>query len=259
MRIVRFILALSLALAPAAVSAAPRVLSPAQMMAALGSHLVAKGDARSDEIVDREKAAGERAGEQSKSRTDAQRGNEWKAAAPQMAKGLAWGKLGIDAALKASDFANAYKPLSPDDSSLGNVSPAGMPRIPSKCVEGTGCAGCYEKAYGDLNHLRFSFAKLGAVGKWTDNFTKKSIAFGDSVSGIHGVAGIAWQAERSKIEASYRSFGTAYDSKYEELIGDLEGALREISVCEAKHFDSPDWYDRYGFIYYSFMADRYRR
>ncbi|HVF37390.1 MAG TPA: hypothetical protein VNA29_05550 [Sphingomicrobium sp.] len=159
--------------------------------------------------------------------------------------------------IKDSD---GYKALSPHDSDLKvDTSPKGMPKVPSKCVEGSGCRDCFAQAQADLKHLRFSLEKLRAIGSWTDKFTKKSIAFGDSVSGVHGVAGLGWQPERAKIQESYDQFGKAYDAKYEELIGDLEGALREVGQCEAKHFSTPDWYDRYGFIYYTFMADRYRR
>ena len=51
------------------------------------------------------------------------------------------------------------------------------------------------------------------------------------VSGVHGVAGIAWQAERSKIERSLAHFEQRYDAKYEELLGLLETALRDVGHC----------------------------
>lgn len=149
--------------------------------------------------------------------------------------------------------------LSPDDKGFGAGSSRGQPKIPSQCAESAACRACYESAQADLKHLRFSLEKLRVIGSWTRKFTDKSIAFGDSVSGVHGVAGLGWQPERARIQESYEQFGKAYDSKYEELIGDLEGALREVGQCEAKHFKTADWYDRYGFIYYTFMADRYRR
>jgi hypothetical protein len=178
----------------------------------------------------------------------------------QIEKGGGWLKQALGAAGAAKGLADAWKPLSDTDKSIANQMKGG-PKVPSKCAEAgaSGCTGCFEQAHNDLNTVRFALAKLGAIGKWTVNFTKKSIAFGDSASGVHGVAGIAWQAERSKIEASYASFGTAYDAKYQELIGQLQTALRDVGQCEAKFFKNDDWYDRYGFIYYSFMSDRYRR
>jgi len=149
--------------------------------------------------------------------------------------------------------------LSPDDRGFGAGSSRGQPTIPSQCAGNPACGICFQDAQADLKHLRFSLEKLRVIGSWTRKFTDKSIAFGDSVSGVHGVAGLGWQPERAKIQESYEQFGKAYDSKYEELIGDLEGALRDVGRCEATHFKTADWYDRYGFIYYTFMADRYRR
>lgn len=170
----------------------------------------------------------------------------------------AFGDLIRDQAKGISDYWNAFKPMSPGDKGLNADKPPAGPRVPSSCAGG-GCSQCYAKAVGDLDHLRFALEKLRAIGTWTEAFTKKSIAFGDSVSGVHGVAGLGWQPERKKIEESYEAFGKAYDAKYEELIGDLEAALQGIGECEAKYFKTNDWYDRFGVMYYTFMADRYRR
>ena len=43
------------------------------------------------------------------------------------------------------------------------------------------------------------------------------------------------------------------------MMGTLRRALQEVADCEARYFDVQDWYSRYGFIYYTFMEDRYRR
>lgn len=160
-----------------------------------------------------------------------------------------------------ADYIRDFGPLAPSDKSLGVGKPQpGAPRIPSRCAkEGAGCSQCFADAQGDIQHLRFAFEKLRAIGEWTKTFTTRSIAFGDSVSGVHGVAGLGWQPERKKIEESYAKFGQAYDAKYEELIGDMEQALNDVGKCEARYFGTDDWYDRYGFIYYSFVADRYKR
>jgi hypothetical protein len=159
----------------------------------------------------------------------------------------------------AGDYFRDYSPLGPGDKGLGVDMAGGGPKLPSKCVDGSGCKDCFGKAQGDLQHLRFSLEKLRAIGEWTKDFTTKSIAFGDGVSGVHGAAALGWWPERKKIEESYVVFGKAYDAKYDELIGDLEVALHDIGKCEAKHFGTDDWYDRYGFMYYTFAADRYKR
>lgn len=164
-----------------------------------------------------------------------------------------------DQAKGAKEFFDDFSGLSGSDKALDRQSRGGGPKIPSKCASSIDCQACFSKHQGDFEHLRFSFAKLRAIGKWTEDFTTKSKAFGDDVSAIHGVAGIAWQAERRKIESSYESFGKIYDAKYEELMGDLETTLKGIGQCEAKHFGDDDWYDRYGYLYYSFMVDNARR
>lgn len=254
----RLLMALSLAgLAAGAAIAADKVLTPGEM----GDYgwNMPQSKARSAEYQDADRSTGDLAGKRQASASEASSAKDMSYGLGQLAKAGGWLKQGMGAAAAAKGLADALKPLSDHDKAIGDQVSHGAPKIPSSCVQGSGCTGCFEKAYGDLNHLRFAFAKLGAIGKWTDNFTKKSIAFGDSASGVHGVAGIAWQAERSKIEASYANFGTQYDSKYRELIGDLEATLNQVGQCEAKYFGANDWYDRYGFIYYSFMADRYRR
>ncbi|HXG55077.1 MAG TPA: hypothetical protein VNJ03_06825 [Vicinamibacterales bacterium] len=158
----------------------------------------------------------------------------------------------------------AYEPLTKGDKAADpNHQPSGSPKVPSHCTapDGTkteGCNDCYAAAYRKLTAVRTALEKLRRVGATTRAFSAKSIAFGDSVSGVHGVAGLGWQPERAKIEASLTQFEKAYDAKYVELMGLLEVALKDIGQCEAKHFNQADWYDRYGFIYYTFMADRYR-
>ncbi len=163
-----------------------------------------------------------------------------------------------------ADALEAYDPLTKGDKTLDpNYKPSGSPSVPSHCTapdgkSGESCSDCYAAAYRKLTAVRKAFEQLRRVGTTTRAFTAKSIAFGDSVSGVHGVAGLGWQPERAKIEQSLKNFEKAYDAKYTELLGLLEVALKDIGRCEEKHFKVDNWYDRYGFMYYTFMADRYR-
>jgi hypothetical protein len=164
-----------------------------------------------------------------------------------------------------ADLLQSYGPLTTGDKAADpNYRPSGAPSVPAHCTapdgkSSEGCNDCYAQAYRKLTAVRSAFEKLRRVGATTRAFAAKSIAFGDSVSGVHGVAGLGWQPERTKIEQSLKQFETAYDAKYTELLGLLEVALRDIGQCEAKHFKVNDWYDRYGFMYYTFMSDRYRQ
>ena len=36
----------------------------------------------------------------------------------------------------------------------------------------------------------------------------------------------------------------------------LKDSMVDMAICEAE-FGTPDWYDRFGFIYYEFMKVRY--
>jgi hypothetical protein len=160
----------------------------------------------------------------------------------------------------AKELQKAFKALTPGDArAVPEYRPAGTPGVPSHCVVPNGCNACYTSAYRDLNGVRVALEKIRRLNTTTQAIAKKSLAFGDAVSGIHGVAGIAWQEERRGIEASLVGFESKYDAKYEELMASLEAALRAVGRCEAQHFNVPDWYDRYGYMYYSFMGDRYRR
>jgi hypothetical protein len=188
-----------------------------------------------------------------------------KAAAPGgTGKAFGWMQDAIGKGKAGADALGAYDALTDGDKALDpNYRPDGSPSVPSHCTapdgkSSEGCSDCYEAAYRKLTAVRLALEKLRRVGTTTRAFTAKSIAFGDSVSGVHGVAGLGWQPERTKIEQALQSFEKAYDAKYHELMGLLEAALKDIGQCEAKHFGVNDWYSRFGFIYYTFMADRYR-
>jgi len=160
------------------------------------------------------------------------------------------------------DFRDANEALNPDD--LGadpNYSPAGSPQLPSRCLdeENADCLQCYEKAQREIDFLRRTLERLRAIYAATKTYSEKAIAFGDSMAGLPGGFGMAWPEQRFGIQAEMEKLGGTYDRKYGELIGNLEKALRQLSECERQYFDTPDWYDRFGFIYYTFMADRYRR
>lgn len=188
-----------------------------------------------------------------------------KAAAPGgTGKAIGWVQDALGKGKAGKDALDSYGALTDADKALDpNYRPSGSPSVPSHCTapdgkSGEGCNDCFAAAHRKLTAVRTAFEKLRRVGTTTRAFAAKSIAFGDSVSGVHGVAGLGWQPERTKIEQSMQNFEKAYDAKYSELLGLLEASLKDISACEAKHFNEPDWYDRYGFIYYTFMADRYK-
>lgn len=167
--------------------------------------------------------------------------------------------------------------LSEDDAPFEpDLDPGEMPRLPGHCTDGPSettvaslpdqtaddvgddCT-CYKQAYDDLAFVRRYLEKLRAIYGSTTNYSSKMIAFGDSMAGIHGGFGVAWPAERLGIEESVVNLGKTYDKKYEAYLETLKAALMKIDQCEAQYHDEHNWYSRFGFIYYTFMADRYRR
>lgn len=160
------------------------------------------------------------------------------------------------------EFRDAHNALNPDD--LGaepDYNPAGSPQLPSRCLEENNaeCLACYESAQNEINFLRTNLERLRAIYSATKKYTDKAIAFGDSMAGLPGGFGMAWPEQRFGIQAEFKKLGNTYDEKYNGMIANLEASLKELGACEEQYFDTPDWYNRFGFIYYTFMADRYKR
>jgi hypothetical protein len=155
---------------------------------------------------------------------------------------------------------NDYKDLTPQDGAFDpNYTPPGMPEVPVSCAGKEGCSECYTDAYGQLDKVRVNFEQLRVLYGSTMNWTKAEIAFGDSIAGSVGVGGLEWVVQRRKIEASVGTLNKAYDNKYNQLLGRLKQALMAISNCEARQYNDPDWYNRFGYMFYTFMATRYQR
>jgi hypothetical protein len=128
----------------------------------------------------------------------------------------------------------------------------------STCADNAACGECYQRAVGELNFIRRQLGRLRCIYNNTKNFTESAVSFGDNMSGIHAVTGAAWQSERGGIIASFEHFKGTYDRKYTDMIGALQRALQSISTCE-QQFGLPDWYQRFGFMYFEFMKDKYKR
>jgi len=173
-----------------------------------------------------------------------------------------WIRENVDRFDDVRDMVESHQTLNPDDDAFDpDYSPPGSPQLPTRCLDEDDleCLQCYQSAQNELNFLRQTLERLRSIYGATKNYTERAISFGDSMAGLPGGFGIGWPPERRGIEQEFEKLGKTYDKKYRELIGNLEKALREIAECEKQHFNTDDWYNRYGFIYYTFMADRYRR
>lgn len=73
------------------------------------------------------------------------------------------------------------------------------------------------------------------------------------------MAGLAWQNQRKVIEAQQKRLDDAYDNKRPELMDALRESLEGIAQCEEQYFQNPDWYNRFAFMYYQFIDQKYQR
>ncbi len=172
----------------------------------------------------------------------------------------------MDLAEKARNATAKVPTLDPSDAEMEpDYDPPGMPNLPISCggdeteFDTSGCEKCYRQAHEKLKKLRRNFEQLRALFVETDEFTKASIAFGDGVAGLTGVAALEWHHQRTNIMSSFKGFTEAYKRKCDELLADLDKALHQIGDCEAEYFGDADWYNRYGFMFHGFMAMHYVR
>ena len=168
-------------------------------------------------------------------------------------------------AISLLEMKDAFQELAKRDLDFDpNIRPAGFPGIPVSCgasaprgsadeVRGD-CQQCYQAAQTSLHKAAFTLEKLRLLHKRTKAMVDKAISFGDTTSGIHAVPGLAWQGQRTAIVKSIKKMDDAFDAKKPELMERLKGALEEIAECETKYFSNPDWYDRFGFMYYQTMS-----
>lgn len=175
-------------------------------------------------------------------------------------RGVAWAAFGIELVTNAGEMRDAYSNLAPGDASYDpDFSPPGAPEVPARCAASADCENCFQEAQRKLNFMRYNLEKLRIIYRSTKDYADNAMAFGDSASGIHGVSGLAWQHEKVGIQKSLEKLGKTYDEKYRGMMRSLLGALQEVAGCERQHFNELDWYNRYGFMFYSFMEERYRR
>ena len=130
--------------------------------------------------------------------------------------------------------------------------------ITVSCNGEPSCEQCFETAFEKLNFYRRQLARLRCIYNSTKDYKDAAVAFGDNTSGIHAMAGIAWQNERAKIMRNFENTKSIYDSKSLEFLTGLQTTLRELSTCMYISGEN-NWYAKSGFIYFEFMQERYKR
>ena len=184
-----------------------------------------------------------------------------RASADQMgahwATGVGYMSTFVGALPAAQDLYNSLQTLNaeacvPDLS----ISPEAM--VPASCSEESECAECFKGVYTRHSYTLQKLARMRCIYLNTKDFVAKSVAFGDNMSGIHAMTGIAWQQERTGILKSLEQLKGTYDKKYGEFMVTVNKELQEIGECE-KQVGEEDWFQKYGFIYFGFLKEKYKR
>ncbi len=153
-----------------------------------------------------------------------------------------------------------YLPLDTGDALYDPITPdLTATQIPSSCAEaGSPCAQCVRNAEGVVQFNRNYLHVAWSVTNDTIRYAEKKVAFGDAVSGMHGAMALSWQlAGKPQIDQALGDLRKTYARKYQIYIGNIQGALRQMSECEQQNFATRDLYERFGFIYLEFLRSRY--
>ena len=152
-----------------------------------------------------------------------------------------------------------YKPLDDGDPQYDPSGNEGDTEIPSGCAEANStCAQCVRRAEENIQFNRRYLHIAWSISHSTLDYANKRIAFGDTVSGIHGAMALSWQlAGKPQIEEAMESLRKTYGKKYKDYIKNIESSLRNMADCEAENYSIRDLYQRFGFLYLEFIKSRY--
>jgi hypothetical protein len=175
-------------------------------------------------------------------------------------KGLQVTTWGVGTAVAANDLVENWTALDSSEASCGAAyNDAAAPVVPSSCAEDPDCKQCYEEAVREIDFNRFYIERAHCITSAAVKMANSAMAFGDSASGIHGMAGLAWQLDgKPQIQGALDNLRKNYTDKAGQYLKGLERSLRKLGECEAQHYGQKDWFERYGWIYLTFMQSRYQ-
>ena len=166
---------------------------------------------------------------------------------------------GIRTLRSSDELAELYEGL---DASDGQYDPLGLDdgfQAPSACGDDEDCQQCYQQAMEKLDFNRYYLHRAWSITTQYSKFAEGAMAFGDSASGVHGVAGLSWQLQgRPPITQSLKSLRNTYRGKYDAYIEGLEASMQKLGQCEAEHAGDDRWFGRYAAIYLSLVKTKYK-
>lgn len=165
----------------------------------------------------------------------------------------------IGVARDADDLLRNIESLDAEEAACGSAyTDASGPTVPSQCAEHEDCRQCYEEAVRKIDFNRYYIERARCITAANVKMANSAMAFGDSASGIHAVAGLSWQLQgKPQIQEAVGKLKQTYTRKAGEYLDGLERSLQQLGQCEARHYGEADWYQRYGWIYHNFMKAKY--
>lgn len=173
----------------------------------------------------------------------------------------------LDIQQNTEKFWDTLEKLSQDEA-LPDESQRG-PALPSSCIDQSwsisaedqsraqGCQ-CMATAVDKLRKNRQMLEKLRIIVTNQKAFVDKAIALGNSYSQLHTLLGLQWVGIRKHdIEEPYAQFKQISNQKHQAVMAAVEKDLKDIGRCEAQ-LGEPDWYTKYGYIYYEFLYSAYK-
>jgi hypothetical protein len=142
-----------------------------------------------------------------------------------------------------------------------NPNPPGMPLLPSRCAKDPACQSCFRQATKALLEARDLLETQYVIYKQTEMAAGRILELGDAAAGMSSIAKFVWDQEKhgTAVSKAQEKLYATYDANLEKLLRNLNEALVAQGACERNAYGDQDWYNRYGWIYYSFMRDRYTR
>lgn len=133
------------------------------------------------------------------------------------------------------------------------------PTVPTSCASGP-CAECYEPVILRIDRLRYLLIMARNRASATTALWRAGDQLANAVSGAHSAVGIYVHETRGEmLDAPIARLRTVYEEKAGQMLANLERALRDLGTCEARHFGMTDWYERFGYMYMTYMRDKYEK
>lgn len=175
----------------------------------------------------------------------------------RMSQAVSLANTGVGAVVAFQEMAKDWRALDGLDASC-DAAFSGGPTVPSSCAGSDACRSCYAEATRSIDFNRRYIERARCITAANLKMAKSATAFGDSASGVHGMAGLSWQLQgKPQIKKATDKLKKTYVEKAAQYLSALERALQKLGQCEAEHFNEPDWYQRYGWTYMTFMRSKY--